>query len=62
MPNDLDVNRFQNIVGNLVVPHYVSFSEQDDMPFTHPQNFPLHIEVFVHRNRMKRHWLMARTV
>ena len=31
VPNDLDVSRFQNMVSNLITPHCVSFSAQDDM-------------------------------
>ena len=54
MPNDLDVSRFQNMVSNLISPHCVSFSTQDDMSVIQPQNSPLHIEVFIHRNRVKR--------
>ena len=30
-PKNLDVSRFQNMVNNLVAPHYISFSAQDDM-------------------------------
>lgn len=54
MSNDLDVSRFQNMVNNLVAPHCVSFSAQDDMYVFQPQNSPLHIEVFIHRNWVKR--------
>ena len=41
------------MVSNLVTPHCVSFFERDGMSFSHPQNLSLHIEVFVHRNRVK---------
>lgn len=42
------------MVSNLVTPHCVSFSAQEDIFFIHPQNDPLHIEVFIHRNKVKR--------
>lgn len=54
VPNGLDMSRFQNMVSNLVAPHCVSFSAQDDMFFIQPQNSPLHIEVFIHMNWVKR--------
>ena len=42
------------MVNNLVAPYCVSFSSQDDMFVIQPQNFSLHVEVFIHRNRVKR--------
>ena len=54
VPNNLDVSRFQNMVNNLITPYCMSFSAQDDMYIFHPQNSPLHIKVFIHRNRVKR--------
>ena len=41
------------MVSNLVSPHCVSFSTQDDMSVIQPENSPLHIEIFIHRNRVK---------
>lgn len=42
------------MVNKLVSTHYVSFSTQDDMSAIHPQKSPLHIEVFIYKNRVKR--------
>lgn len=42
------------MVINLVAPHCVSFLAQDDMLVIQPQNSALHIEVFIHKNRVKR--------
>ena len=42
------------MVSNLVAYHYISFSTQDDMSVIQPQKSPLHIKVFIHRNRLKR--------
>ena len=42
------------MVSNLVAPHCISFSAQDDMSVIQPQNFPLHIEFFIDSNRVKR--------
>ena len=47
VPKDLDLNRFQSMVGHLTSPHYLSFSEEDDHSLSHPHNNPLHIEVIV---------------
>ena len=41
------------MVNNLVAPQCVFFSAQDDMSVIQPQNSPLHIEVFIHRNKVK---------
>lgn len=54
VPTDLDMSRFQNMVRIFVSPHCISFSTQDDMSIIQPQNSPLHIEVFILRNRVKR--------
>ena len=48
------------MVNNLIAPYYVSFSAQDDMSVIQPQNSPLHIEVFIHKNRVKRELIDGR--
>jgi hypothetical protein len=42
---NLEVYQFQAMVGHLTAPHYISFSENDDISLTHPHNVTLHIEV-----------------
>lgn len=54
IPIYLEEEKFQNMVGHLITPHCLSFSEQDDMSITHPQNFLLHIEFLIQRHRVKR--------
>lgn len=53
VPKDLDLDRFQSMVGHLTLPHYLSFSEEDDNSLNHPHNQPLHIEVMIHKHRVK---------
>lgn len=48
--NNLDVCQFQAMVGPLTTPHFLSFSEQDDVSLTHPHNASLHIEVLIHKH------------
>ena len=42
------------MVGHLSAPHFLSFSEHDDVSLTHPHNSALHIEVLIHKHRVKR--------
>ena len=54
VPQDLDLKKFQSMVGHLTSPYYMSFSEEDDNSLTHPHNQPLHIEVMIHQKRVCR--------
>lgn len=47
VPTNLDHDQFQAMVGHLTTPHYLSFTENDDLAITQPHNAPLHIEVLV---------------
>lgn len=49
VPNNLDVNQFQNMVNHIVSPHYLSFLEEDDKSLSHPHNIALHIEDVIHK-------------
>lgn len=53
IPNNLDAKQFQAVVGHLIVPHYLSFSEDNDMSLNHLHNIPLHIEVMIHKSCFK---------
>lgn len=50
---DLDVDQFQNMVGHLIAPHCLSFSENDDASLQHPYNAPLHVEVSINKTHVK---------
>ena len=52
VPKDLDLNQFQSMVGHLTLPHYLSFSQEDDHSLSHPHNNPLHIEVMIGQKRI----------
>ena len=54
MSKDLDIDQFQTMVGHLTTPHCLSFTKEDDMSLQHPHNAPLHIEVLIHKTRIKR--------
>ena len=41
IPQDLDLERSQSIVGHLTSPYYMSFSEEDENSLSHPHNQPL---------------------
>lgn len=49
VPQDLDLERFQSIVGHLTSPYYMSFFEEDDNSLSHLHNQPLHIEFMIHQ-------------
>ena len=49
IPQDLDLDRFQPMVGYLTSPHYFSFSKEDGNSLSHPHNQSLHIEVMIHK-------------
>lgn len=38
VPKDLDVDRFQSMVGHLTSPHYLTFFEEDDNSLNHLHN------------------------
>lgn len=40
VPNNIDVDQFQNMVNHLASPHYLTFSEEDDKALSHPHNLP----------------------
>jgi hypothetical protein len=50
---NLDVNKFQAMVGHLSTPTCLSFSEKDDASITHPHNSSLYLEVMIHRHRVR---------
>ena len=56
VPQDLDLERFQSMVGHLTSPYYMSFSEEDDNSLSHLHNQPLHIEVMIHEKCV--HWVL----
>ncbi|GLJ30963.1 hypothetical protein SUGI_0618000 [Cryptomeria japonica] len=41
------------MVGHLTTPHCLSFTKEDDMSLQHPHNAPLHIEILIHKTRVK---------
>lgn len=41
------------MVGNLTTPHYLSFSDKDDVSLNHPRNYLLHIEVLIYKHQVK---------
>lgn len=51
---DIDENIFQDIVGILVVAPCVAFTERDIPTERLSHNDPLHLEVFMHKNKIKR--------
>lgn len=51
--NDLDINRFQDMVGHLTTPHNLSFSEHDNVSLNHPHNTAFHIKFLVHKHLIK---------
>ena len=42
------------MVGHLTLPHYLSFSKEDDHSLTHPHNNSLHIEVMIGQKHVRR--------
>lgn len=53
VPNNLDIDQFQAMVGHLIVPHNLSFFEHDDVSLSHLHNTLLHIDVLVYKHRVK---------
>lgn len=51
---DLDVNRFQAMVGHFSSPTCLSFLDKDDVSMTHPHNSSLYLEVMIHKFHVKR--------
>ena len=45
VPTDIDNGRFQAMVNHISLPHYISFSKEDEKSLSHPHNLTLHIEV-----------------
>lgn len=39
--SNLDVDQFQNMVGHLIVPQYLSFTKNGNISLQHPHNNPL---------------------
>ena len=54
VPDELDLDRFQTMVGHLMSLQYISFSKEDDNSLSHPYNQTLHIEVLIQNRRVKR--------
>ena len=50
----MDEDQFQAMVGHLTTPHFISFTENDDLAISQPHNAPLHIEVVVNSHKIKR--------
>ena len=53
IPNNLDVDHFQNMVIHIASPRYLSFLEEDDKSLSHPHNLSLHNEVMIHRTHVR---------
>lgn len=47
VPQDLDLDRIQSMVGHLTSPYYMSFFKEDDNSLSHLHNQQLHIEVMI---------------
>ena len=41
------------MVGHLTIPHFISFTEKDDLSIYQSHNAPLHIEVLVQSHKIK---------
>lgn len=54
VPRGIDENTFQAIVGNLGPSPYVSFIEQDIITHKPSYNEPIHLELFVHKKKIRR--------
>lgn len=54
IPCDIDENSFQAMVGNLVIIPCVTFTQQYIPTHKPSHNDPLHLEVFVHKHKIKR--------
>jgi hypothetical protein len=52
--NDLEVCKFEAMVGHLITPHYLSSFEYDDVSLSHPHIAALHIKVQIQKNHVKR--------
>jgi hypothetical protein len=46
---NLDINKFQAMVGHFSSPTFLSFFEKDDASMTHPHNSLLYLEVMIHK-------------
>jgi hypothetical protein len=53
VPNNLEVCKFEAMVGHLIIPHCLSFSNYDDASPSHPHNVALHIQVQIHKHCVK---------
>jgi hypothetical protein len=53
VPNNLEVCKFEAMVGHLIAPHCLSFSEYDGVSLSHPHNVELHIKVQIHKHHVK---------
>lgn len=50
---DIDVNQFEAMVGYTTTPHHVTFSDQDYSSPKSNHNDTLHIEVFIHKHKVR---------
>lgn len=53
VPKDLGIDQFQTIVAHIIAPHFLFFTEDNDMSLQHPHNAPLHIEFLIHKTHVK---------
>jgi hypothetical protein len=54
VPQDLNLERFQSMIGHLTSPYLMTFSEEEDNSLSHPHNQPLHVEVVINQTRVHR--------
>ena len=52
VPQDLDLEQFQSMVGHLTFLYYLSFYKENDTSLSHLHNQPLHIEVMIHQKHI----------
>lgn len=53
VPTDINVDEFKAMVGNLPITHHVTFVEHDVVTHKPNHNDPLHLEVFVHKHKIR---------
>lgn len=54
VPEDLNVNQFQALIGNLAAQHLVFTSKDAPSKEGEVHNKPLHIEAIIHKKKIKR--------
>ena len=49
VPNNLDIDQFQNMVNHIASSHYLTFLVEDNKSFSHSYNLALHIENMIYK-------------